>query len=78
MSIVEGEDLAGGGSLSICDRLIRWYSESDPEASFLAREGPKAAWTFDGGAAAVDCAADQTRFVVAPDLPTAVRVAEFR
>lgn len=78
MSIVEGQDLTGGDSLSLCDRLIRWYSESQPDATFLPSAGTKAAWTLDDHAVAVDCEGDQTRFVAAPDLDTAVHVAEFR
>jgi hypothetical protein len=77
MSIVEGPDLTGSKTLSICDRLIRWYSESNPDARFRAGEGTKAAWTRGSQGAAVDCEGEQTRFVVAPDLSTALEVASF-
>ena len=72
MSIVKGRDLTGSDSTTICDRMIRWYAESDPEATFLIDQGVKGAWTGDGVATAIDCEGDQTRFVSGPDLDTAL------
>lgn len=78
MAIVEGRDLSGGDSSSICDLLIEWYAASEPDATFTVDEGTKGAWTHEDVATAVDCRGRQTRFVSAPDMETALHVAEFR
>ena len=77
MSIVEGRDLTGSDASSICDRLIRWYADSDPEATFSLDKNVKGAWSGDGVGTVIDCEGDQTRFVSAPDLRTALRVGRF-
>lgn len=77
LSIVEDDHLAEGDSPSICNRLIQWYSASVPEADFAVDEDVRGVWSSEGEAAAVDCEGNQTRFVAAPELRTAVRVARF-
>jgi hypothetical protein len=77
MSIVEGRDLSGAAPLTICHRLVRWYSQSFPEAGFVDGRGAEGAWENDGDTTLVECEGRQVRLVVAPDDTIARRVARF-
>ena len=75
MAIVEGADLSRSDAPTLGHRWVQWYTESQPDATCLDGRGATGAWRVDGDVAIVACDSGQTRFVSAPNLRIALRVA---